>query len=247
MTVAAFILLSGAPALFGLADAEEPVASGREALDRWVWDYPWYDDQTDSVRPVQVSEPWHLRWEWFSDWLARLFTFRGRGSWSWLTWLIRAAILVLLVLLVYLMVRAWRKRDRSASGSAQKAGRSDRAEQKRRVEALPSAAGRKRDDLLAAAAECYRKGNYAEAIIYLFSHQLVELDKSQLIRLTKGKTNRQYLRELGRRMPLRRLLEHTMVTFEEVFFGNYSIDRARFESAWVRQEEFNALVAEGAA
>jgi len=247
MTVAALILLSGASGLFGLTDQEESVASGREALDRWIWDYPWYDPQTDGVRPVEVSEPWHLRWEWFGDWLARFFTFPWRGSWSWLEWFIWSVIVVLAAALVFLMVWAWRKRDRSESGSAQQAGRSDPAEEKRRVEALPSAAGRKRDDLLAAAGECYRKRNYAEAIIYLFSHQLVELDKSQRIRLRKGKTNRQYLRELGRRMPLGRLFEHTMVTFEEVFFGNYSIDRARFESVWMRQEEFDALVAEGAA
>lgn len=247
MTVAALILFSGASGLFGLADREESVTSGREALDRWVWDYPWYDPQTDDVRRVEVAEPWYLRWEWVLEWLRGLFNFRGFGSWSWVEWLIWSLIVVLVLVLAYLMVWAWRKRDRSESGSAEKAGRSDPAEEKRRVEALPSAAGRKRENLLAAAAENYRKRNYAEAIIYLFSHQLVELDKSHRIRLTKGKTNRQYLRELGRRMPLGRLFEHTMVTFEEVFFGNYAIDRARFESVWARQEEFDALVAEGAA
>ena len=34
-------------------------------------------------------------------------------------------------------------------------------------------------------------------MIYLFSHQLVQLDRHQIIRLAKGKTNRQYLREVG--------------------------------------------------
>ena len=72
------------------------------------------------------------------------------------------------------------------------------------------------------------------------------LDKGQFIRLTKGKTNRQYVRELGSRWPLRRLLEHTMVLFEEVFFGHHSIGRTQFESCWLRLDEFEALVGQGA-
>ena len=127
------------------------------------------------------------------------------------------------------------------------AGRLDPDEEKRRVEALPTAVARNRDDLLAAARHCYRQGNFREAIIYLFSYQLLQLDRSQLIRLAKGKTNRQYLRELGRRLVLRSLLEKTMVAFEEVFFGNRSISRARFESVWSALDQFEALVAGGAA
>ena len=224
---------------------EQSVAMGREALDRFVWPYPWYDSQTDGVRRIDVSEPWYLRWEWLWNWLGDLFRFTwgGLGSMSWLEWVAWAVIAILLAVLLYLMVRTLRKRRGATSASEGEALASDRDEEKRRVEALPSAVGRKRDDLLAAARHCYDEGNYGEAIIYLFSHQLVELDKSQLIRLAKGKTNRQYLRELGRRFGLRRLLEQTMVAFEETFFGNYSIDRARFESVWSRLGEFDDLVA----
>jgi len=237
------------PLVLGMADREESVASGREVLDRWVWPYPWYDRQTDGVRRVDVVEPWYLRWEWFWDWLGDLFRFSwgGLGSLSWLEWVAWGAIVILLGLLVYLMVRTVRKRRLGKSGSAGEAGQPDEAEEKRRVEALPSAVGRNRADLLAAARQCYDEGNYGEAIIYLFSHQLVELDKGLLIRLAKGKTNRQYLRELGRRLPLRRLLGQTMVAFEDTFFGNHAIDRARFESVWSRLGEFEALVAGGAA
>ena len=38
-----------------------------------------------------------------------------------------------------------------------------------------------------------------------------------------------------------------MVAFEDVFFGNYAIDRTRFESCWSRLDEFDALAAEGRA
>ena len=75
---------------------------------------------------------------------------------------------------------------------------------------------------------------------------MVQLDKHHLIHLSKGKTNRQYLREVGRRAALGKLLQQTMVTFEDVFFGNHAIDRARCDRCWSKQDRFQALVAEAA-
>jgi hypothetical protein len=235
--------------VLGLADRDGSVTAGREALDRWIRDYPWYDPKTDGVRPIEVSEPWYLKWKWLLDRLEDVFTFRGGGigSAGWVQWLAWLLIAVTLIVLVYLMVRVFLMRERGKSKSAAGREPSDAAEEKRRVEALPPAAARRPSDLLGEARRCYERGDYGQAVVYLFSHQLVRLDKSQLIRLARGKTNRQYLRELGRRMPLRRLLEQTMVAFEDVFFGNYAINRARFESVWSRLGEFEALVAEGAA
>ena len=42
------------------------------------------------------------------------------------------------------------------------------------------------------------------------------------------------------------LIEQTMVTFEEAFFGNRAIDRVRFESCWTRLGEFETLAGETA-
>ena len=53
-------------------------------------------------------------------------------------------------------------------------------------------------DYLDEAQRLYRNGDYAQAIIYLFSHQLLQLDRRHWLRLVKGKTNRQYLREVRR-------------------------------------------------
>ncbi len=74
----------------------------------------------------------------------------------------------------------------------------------------------------------------------------MELDKRQFIHLDRGKTNRQYLRELGRRVDLRRLLEPTMVAFEEVFSAttDWTADGSR--PAGRGMGDFDRLLAEGA-
>ena len=76
-------------------------------------------------------------------------------------------------------------------------------------------------------------------MIYLFSYELVQLDRQHLIRLAKGKTNRQYLRELRQRPPLQAILEPTMIAFEDAFFGRKTLSRERFENCWQRVEEFS--------
>ena len=105
---------------------------------------------------------------------------------------------------------------------------------------------RPRSNLLEEARRQYEAGNFAEAIIYLFSYQLVELDKSQLIRLAKGKTNRQYLREIGARPRLAALLNHTMIAFEDVFFGDHDLDRERFEKCWAERDNLIQQLEENA-
>ena len=67
------------------------------------------------------------------------------------------------------------------------------------------------------------------------------------MRLTKGKTNRQYVRELRREIDLKSILSNTMLTFEDVFFGNYPLERSRFERCWNRLEEFHGLLEGGTA
>ena len=115
-----------------------------------------------------------------------------------------------------------------------------------RIESLPFQLDRKNVSLLDEAERLYREGNYSQAIVYLFSYQLVEMDKLQVIRLTRGKTNRQYLRELRGRQTLRGLVESSMVAFEHVFFGQHSLPRTAFESCWRRTGEFDRLIREGA-
>ena len=258
---AAVLLLLMLP--LGQVEADESIADGREALDNW-WpnNYPWYDSQADGVQRVEIPKPYD--WSWLRNWWDNLWSgwdpswlwdwWRG---WSWGSlwsmpigfwqWSFRIVLVLVVAVLVYLMVRVCRKWQGGWNESKTKVGTSgEQEEDADRIEALPFPVRRGRLDLLGEARRLYGQGDYRQAIVCLFSFQLVRLDRQQIIRLTKGKTNRQYLREVGPRMGLRRLVEQTMVVFEDVFFGNRELDRARFESCWSRLNEFELLAAEAA-
>ncbi len=246
MNPAVLLLLIG-PTSPTAADPDESVTAGGEALDRWWNDYPWYDSQTDGMRRIEIPEPstWSF-WDWLGDWMPDWMSgSSGSSSWGFGTVMELAAWTALVVVLcvsAYLLFRAYRERESLSKRSGKNAQSDDGDEE--RVGALPFPVKRGRMNLLEEAREHYRQGDYAQAIIYLFSFQLVQLDRRQIIRLSKGKTNRQYLREVGARRVLGRLVEQTMVTFEDVFFGNHPLDRPGFESCWSRLDEFESLSAE---
>jgi len=213
---------------------DEAVARGRDALDHRWSGYPWYDAASDGVRPIEIPEPdrpkdWDLDLGGVSPVVAEM-----------LKWLVWTAIVAVLAVIVWLLVRTYFRGDlRWAARERRPKGDTD---QQRRIEALPFAVRAGRSDFLAEARRSYEQGQFGEAVKYLFSYQLVQLDKHRVVRLTRGKTNRQYLREIGRRgrAGLVGLFEQTMLAFEDFFFGNHPIDRTRFEACWSRLDEFEA-------
>ncbi len=218
------VLAADAPA------ADDPVAQGHEAF-KSGGRYPWYDAEADTLKPLTLVPPRPPNPMW--KYLGKIL--------RWAAWITLGLLLVAIGVMLFLAVRARQARtNTNAKPAASPAARIDQ------VEALPFLQDRARDDLLGEARRHYEAGNYGEAIIYLFSYQLIALDRSSLIHLTKGKTNRQYLREAGRRPPLARLLERSMVTFEGVFFGGHALDRATFEACWGQLPEFDALLAQEA-
>ncbi len=88
----------------------------------------------------------------------------------------------------------------------------------------------------------YSAGNHREAMNYLFSHVLVTLDQTGLIRLRKGKTNRQYLNELRPHRRLASYYQRVMVPFEASFFGAHELTQADFAACWDGLDEFQSNV-----
>ncbi len=111
-----------------------------------------------------------------------------------------------------------------------------------KVEDLPFEVQATNDDPLAYAESLKLAGRYNEAVVYLYGYMLLALDQSRKIHLQKGKTNRMYLRELRTELPLQGIVNKTMLAFEDVFFGRYDIDRARFEILWQQKDEFHRLL-----
>jgi hypothetical protein len=192
--------------------------------------YPWYDSATDGLRRVDVPTP-PTQWSFN-------FNFRWATFLQWIAWTLLAALVIFLI--YYALMTYFRR----TSGSATVATKESDASTRDRIESLPFPILVGNLNLLNEARRLYQQSEYSKAIVFLFSYQLVELDKRRLIRLTKGKTNRQYLREVGSRLSLRQLVEQTMIAFEDAFFGRHALDQTRFESCWFRLGEFEKLSAE---
>lgn len=89
-------------------------------------------------------------------------------------------------------------------------------------------------------AERYRAaGDYSKAIVYLFSHALVEMDGARCIRLARGKTNRAYLRELRDQESLRGFTNQLVSAFEYAFFGKHVLSQEAFERIWQQVPAFD--------
>ncbi len=251
--VAGILCAAGDPQLTW-AQPADAVESGRDALVRDAGSYPWYDQSKDDVRRVDVvrkkSNPNDNR---DSDWetnpnAVSPWQFSGFGYLSVLLrvllWvLIFAVFFALIGLVVWVFLKMERKQVAELDADRFEPSESDTDAE--RVENLPFKVKKPLGDLLSEARRNYEAGNYRDAVIYLFSHMLVELDKHQFIRLAKGKTNRQYMRELGAQRTVSGLLQNTMLAFEDVFFGDHELQRREFEICWRGLDEFHGQVRQG--
>ena len=249
----------------GAGDSEAAVKSGRDALQR-TQHYPWYDPDSDSLKPAgfnrqpppqtnsnnpqQPQQPKNLPPNKLStkppqssggssSSSAAASTGFASTFMQGLMWLVLALVLCGLV---YMLIQAYLNREnQSATESTELADKDTRTEAER-VDALPFAVRRTKAGLLEEARRNYEAGNYREAIIYFYSHILVELDRAQIIRLERGKTNREYLREVTPRRSARDVLEPTMLRFEDVFFGDHPLPREQFEVCWQQLPRLEQLL-----
>lgn len=215
--------------------AEAAVETTHDALDSG-WRYPWYDGANDRLRKIRSSE-----FDWNFDWFNRP---TGGLSASTLKIIMWSIVILALLILIYALVRVYLNINQQpafslTAGAA--SGANSPEDDARRVESLPFALDARRQSLLDLARAAADAGDYSRAVVYLYSHELVELDRRHLIRLTRGKTNRQYLREVAGQRDLRQLLEQTMIAFEDAFFGNVRLTRERFERCWSQLSHFSQL------
>ena len=225
---------------------EEAVAAAKDGLAGRTR-FPFYDRQKDDVRQLNVEPPAESAdsANRRSKWTGKKAASRTRGGGGGRTASIfgellqavgLAALIIFIAVIAWLIARAFLKNEVTET-KVSKVIETSRDVDK--VQALPFQLRKPTGNFLAEAERLYAEGNYSEAVIYLYSHLLVELDSHHVIRLAKGKTNRQYLRETRTRLVLRDILSRTMVAFEDVFFGHHELSRQRFEECWSRVNEFH--------
>jgi hypothetical protein len=238
------IAFSGATAAIA-QEKDSAVEDARESLGSGGA-FPWYDRQEDAPRPIRLKkvddDTANRASEWEGQPAAPTTPTTTRApNLSWLGRMLQvmgiAVLVALLVLAVVLITRAFLSSEVTETAGSKVVETSHDVD---RVEHLPFQLRKPTGDFLSEARRLYEAGDYSQAILYLYSHFLVQLDRQHVIRLAKGKTNRQYLRETRSRPILFSILEITMVSFEDVFFGHHKISREQFEASWNRLAEFEA-------
>ena len=217
----------------------------------------WFDKAKEGYRPPVLSRP-------IDDsirrhgWVGKAKQTKNQwnwGNWSWASlgftgemfgWIVLAVLgTVLLTGLIMIAYHYWgdyipairRKSDNKQTVKIDPT----------RVEELPFEVPVVSNDPLSQAEALMRAGRYNEAVVYLYGYMLLVLDQARKLHLQKGKTNRMYLRELRNEQRLQAIVSKTMLAFEDVFFGRYDIDSARFEMLWEQRDEFHSLLRDDAA
>ncbi|WP_430454231.1 DUF4129 domain-containing protein [Rhodopirellula europaea] len=231
--------------------AAQPAAA--ESVDSPVSGSIWFDEDARELIPVEVSDQQtdtdnrNSRWTGVSTnkakatpaapattpttglTIARLFG-----------WLMLAALLIGLVSLL-----AWVFSNSDfdfTPGNVEQSlltGEQLDRQTRQRMEHLPEALRDTSVNPRAQAERLMQAGQYNEAVIYLYGHQLLLLDRVHWLRLARGKTNSRYVRETKRSQPdAGNRLQQTVSAFERAYFGRHEISQAEFQRLW----ETNAVL-----
>ena len=216
------------------APGEDARAAVKAALEKEK--FPWYEPRTETVKPVWPPRAWNLEWLF-----NRLPTMNARvpaiGDLIGIG-LATIAGVVLIVVLIQLW-RYYRPAGEAGRGMRTELGRSAR------IEGLPAGVRLESGDPWAEAVARRARGDYAGAIVYLFAHQLLTLDRLRQIRLVPGRTGRQYVRAIDDRR-YTAWVEPSLRLFESVYYGHHVPSRESFEHVWSLAEAFERHVVAGA-
>lgn len=217
---------------------QDGVNDGRDALKKQK-KLPWYDPENDEVKfadlpdietaPVQSNTNKSVAKKKKTPNTAQAPTGGGANGartdgaflMNIIFWVVVAVILItFLALLVWAFLKVEFKEQQLEEQVIE-----DRPiDTKASVEDLPfQLPSGPTGDWLSVARGHFESGNFKSAIIYLYSHVLFALDNRGLVRLTRGKTNRQYLTEIQRHRDIADYMEKCMLPFEDAFFGDIDV------------------------
>lgn len=179
--------------------------------------------QADLVVSSGNSSNWNFEWpEWllnFFSWVGDFFSIWGLNGWIVLLLVLG---IIFLAVIFYLLARTdW---GRGITARSQRTARRRKAVAKEELPFELEVAHLSVDGLWQQATKAKQQGDFRHALMFLYSYLLVELDAHQLIRLSRGKTNRDYGRELNGATSIHSCFMSTMEAFERVFFGRVHLE-----------------------
>ena len=226
----------------------------REALT----DTPWFDASEKSLVPIFVEDATDDSVNRHSRWLPKAKKIKkpasttttgggggvgGSGSFSMANAFGWMLLTLLIVSAVGLLVYAFSKAEIELGSSSnqvirrQTSGEGPDEITLERMKHLPAELRRTDVNLRTEAERLMNEQQFDQAIILLFGHQLLMLDRAGLLRLTRGKTNGRYVREsrsadreCGDRLRM------TATAFERSYFGRHQITPAEFAKFWSNNE-----------
>lgn len=243
-------LVFALPCSAGAQSVSEGAAAPPAAAEEWGW----FDRESGSLRPVPLAEEKssaarHRGSGWAvvpaaptpapiapaSNGLAAWFS-QGISTIVW------GALIALLLFLAMMVIRWMLRRDRELEDRFEVAG--DESIDMTRIEELPFEVPATDGEFLERARKARQAGRLREATTLVYAYVLLQLDRRQWIQLARGKTNRQYLREL-REAPagIKEFLAQTIVVFEDAFFGDHPPSEEEFDRHWSALDEFRRAFA----
>lgn len=196
---------------------------------------PWYDAASEQIKPVELEAREEPR-SALRGTIAKKPPAppKKNSNWSfpegfatflyWLFWIVLAVAFVILIVWSVKNIDVRQPMTREEADPTRSRAQS--------VAQLPFQIETENDDFRSLAAKAFHANDYRQAIVWLFSHVLVSLDQENLIRLKKGKTNRQYLQELAGDRRLSDYYSDVMLPFEATFFGDKELNREQFSRCW---------------
>lgn len=239
----------------------DPTGAAFAATDSAVEDAlgrtPWYDPQGRGLLPVEVETNIDDTAHRDSRWLPQpdrvaerpassAGTTGGGGLFgsgftigNLVGWAVLATLLIVIVaLLAYAFSKLERGLETASSVNRSGPGTMTDEQMIERAKHLPSELRRTDVNLRDEAARLMETADFDQALILLFGHQLLLLDQSAIVRLSRGKTNGRYLREtaavdrdLGERLSM------TVAAFERSYFGSHPVTASEFDRLWENNTE----------
>ena len=243
----------------GSVSAQESVAS---PASQALGDSVWYDPE-NGVVPIHVTPRVDDSLNRHSRWLPKAARVKKRptppaantGAGTGLLgtdltfanifgWMLLALLVVALVgLLVYAFSKAEIEFGSSSSASSKAANQVVDKQTIERMKHLPPELRRAGVNMRSEAERLMQEGQYDQAIILLFGHQLLMLDKAGMLRLTRGKTNGRYVRETrSADVESGKRLRATATAFERSYFGRHQVNVDEFRFLWQNNLELEQRV-----